>query len=81
MLKITIAKWYTPKNREIDERGITPDVEVSLSEEDYKNLYDRQLESAKILLEYIKNNRKTIVEIKQNQENIDSILTDAGIYF
>ena len=27
-LKLTIAKWYTPKNRSISEQGITPDIVV-----------------------------------------------------
>ena len=25
-LKLTIAKWFTPKDRKIDETGITPDI-------------------------------------------------------
>jgi carboxyl-terminal processing protease len=25
-LKLTIAKWFTPKDRAIDKEGITPDV-------------------------------------------------------
>ena len=27
-LKLTVAKWFTPKNRQIDEKGITPDVVI-----------------------------------------------------
>jgi carboxyl-terminal processing protease len=27
-LRVTIARWYTPDNRSIDEAGITPDIEV-----------------------------------------------------
>lgn len=27
-LKLTVAKWYTPKNRQIDKTGIEPDVEI-----------------------------------------------------
>jgi carboxyl-terminal processing protease len=44
ILKLTIGRWYTPKDRGIDGSGITPDIIISLKDEDYKNTYDRQLE-------------------------------------
>lgn len=50
LLKITIAKWFTPKDKNIDKQGIAPDIEVNFEEEDYDNLYDRQLEIAKEVL-------------------------------
>jgi len=50
MLKLTIAKWFTPKNRNIDKEGIEPDIEVSYEKEDFENKYDRQLETAKEVL-------------------------------
>lgn len=51
-LKITIAKWYTPKGQNIDESGITPDMEVKLNTEEYKaSGKDNQLEKA---LEFLK---------------------------
>ncbi|MFC1798161.1 S41 family peptidase [Patescibacteria group bacterium] len=28
MLKLTIAKWFTPNNVNIDHEGINPDIEV-----------------------------------------------------
>ncbi len=31
-LKLTVAKWYTPKNRSISEQGITPDILVEPAE-------------------------------------------------
>lgn len=31
-LKLTIAKWYTPKNRSISDHGITPDVVIAPAE-------------------------------------------------
>lgn len=43
-MKLTTAKWYTPNGRSIDEKGIEPDVVVTLTDDDYKNSYDRQLE-------------------------------------
>lgn len=31
-LKLTVAKWYTPKNRSISESGITPDIVIAPDE-------------------------------------------------
>jgi len=41
-LKVTIARWYTPAGNNIDKEGISPDVEVKLSEADIKAANDRQ---------------------------------------
>jgi carboxyl-terminal processing protease len=55
MLKLTIAKWYTPKDYSIDHNGIQPDIKVEFKKEDFENKYDRQLEEAKnILKKFIK---------------------------
>ncbi len=48
-LKVTIAKWYTPKGKNISKHGITPDVTVAFSEGDSKN-QDPQLNRALELL-------------------------------
>ena len=45
-LKITIAKWLTPKGVSISENGLTPDIVVEFEDEDAETLYDRQLEEA-----------------------------------
>lgn len=45
-LKITVAKWLTPKGRSISDDGIEPDIEVERTEEDIKNDRDPQLEKA-----------------------------------
>lgn len=45
-LRLTIAHWFTPENRNIDKQGLLPDIEVKLSEEDIKNEKDSQLEKA-----------------------------------
>lgn len=52
MVKLTIAKWFTPKWTNIDLEWITPDIEISFKEEDYQNLYDRQKEESKKILKY-----------------------------
>lgn len=46
-LKVTTAKWYTPKNQNISEQGITPDKVVPLSTEDSNAGRDPQLDAAK----------------------------------
>ncbi len=51
LLKLTVARWFTPQGKSIDGEGITPDIAIEFQEEDYKNLYDRQLEEAKKLLQ------------------------------
>ncbi len=43
-LKVTIAKWLTPKGTSIHELGLEPDVEVKMTNEDYENKKDPQLE-------------------------------------
>ncbi len=45
-VRITIAKWLTPKERQIDTIGITPDVEVQMTDEDFEAGRDPQLDKA-----------------------------------
>lgn len=45
-LKVTIARWLTPLERSISINGLTPDVEVKITEEDAKNLNDSQQKKA-----------------------------------
>lgn len=45
-LRITIAKWLTPKGANIDDVGIKPDIEVKMTDDDYKNNRDKQLDEA-----------------------------------
>jgi len=49
-VKVTIARWLTPKGRQIHEVGLTPDYVVELTEEDYKAGLDPQLDKAIELL-------------------------------
>ena len=48
-LKVTTAEWYTPKERSINNTGITPDVEVERSYEDINSMRDPQMDKAKEL--------------------------------
>lgn len=45
-LKITVAKWLTPNGTNINKNGIEPDFEVDMTEQDYKEKRDPQLEKA-----------------------------------
>ncbi|MBI2459035.1 MAG: S41 family peptidase [Parcubacteria group bacterium] len=45
-VKITVAKWLTPKGYNINEQGIAPDVEVDLTLEDYNKNKDPQMDKA-----------------------------------
>jgi carboxyl-terminal processing protease len=45
-LKVTIAKWFTPKGKSISEVGIKPDVIVEYKKDDVKNNKDPQLMKA-----------------------------------
>lgn len=45
-IRVTIARWLTPKERQIHGQGITPDIEVEITEEDYANDKDPQLDKA-----------------------------------
>jgi carboxyl-terminal processing protease len=45
-LKITIARWYRPSGENIDKKGISPDKEVKMADDDYKNKRDPQKDAA-----------------------------------
>lgn len=45
-LKITVAKWLTPSGISIADEGLTPDIEIELTQEDIDNDIDPQLDKA-----------------------------------
>lgn len=49
-IRVTIARWYTPEGRNISGIGLTPDYVVEISEEDFHNEIDPQLDKAIELL-------------------------------
>jgi carboxyl-terminal processing protease len=53
-VRITIAHWLTPKNRQIDGTGLTPDVKVERTDSDIKADLDPQLDKA---VEILLNNK------------------------
>ncbi|RMD59154.1 S41 family peptidase [Candidatus Parcubacteria bacterium] len=58
-VKVTIAKWLTPKGRSINDEGIEPDIKVKLTLDDYNHDRDPQVEAAiKVLTEGIEEAQK-----------------------
>lgn len=55
-VKFTVAKWFTPSDRSIDEEGITPDEAIELTEEDFGEDRDPQMDRA---LEYLRENNSS----------------------
>lgn len=53
-LRVTIAEWLTPDERQINHEGITPDILVERTQEDYVEGRDPQLDRA---IEYLMENR------------------------
>lgn len=52
-LKITVAKWLTPKGNLIEKKGLEPDIKVKAKEKDFEKGIDSQLEKALWVLEEI----------------------------
>lgn len=51
-MRLTIAKWFTPDDINITETGLTPDIIVEITDEDYENEFDRQKDEA---IKYLNN--------------------------
>jgi len=45
-VKITIAKWLTPKGQTIEDIGLEPDIEIEITDEDFEKDQDPQLDKA-----------------------------------
>jgi carboxyl-terminal processing protease len=56
-VKVTIAEWLTPKGININKQGIEPDIKVDMTEQDYNDSKDPQMDKA---IEVI-NNEKLII--------------------
>jgi len=53
MLKLTIAKWLTPQGISIDQNGLSPDIQIEMTEEDYQEDRDPQLDKALEIVKHI----------------------------
>jgi len=51
-VRITIARWLTPDGYQIQGQGLSPDISIILTEEDFQNQNDRQLAEA---IDFLKN--------------------------
>lgn len=51
LMRVTIARWYTPADRSIDSTGLDPDIVVEISDEQIEADEDPQLDRAIELLE------------------------------
>jgi len=49
-VRITIARWLTPNGKQIDGVGLTPDLVVEYTQEDFDAGRDPQLDAAVELL-------------------------------
>ncbi len=49
-LKVTVARWLTPKGHSISENGLAPNIEVKNTKEDLENEFDSQMEKAVSIL-------------------------------
>jgi carboxyl-terminal processing protease len=45
-VRVTIARWFTPDDRSIQDAGLTPDIPVELTEDDFAARRDPQLDRA-----------------------------------
>jgi len=50
IMRVTIARWFTPLGRTIDGTGLTPDMEIELTMEQFEQDVDPQLDAA---IEYL----------------------------
>ena len=51
VLKVTVARWYTPNGLNLSKVGIKPDKVVELTEDDIRDSNDRQMKAAEELLQ------------------------------
>lgn len=66
-MNVTIQKYLTPNGTDINKKGITPDVEVKLSDKNIEEKDDVQLKKAnELLLTMIKNNKQSVAAMTQN---------------
>jgi carboxyl-terminal processing protease len=43
-VKVTIAKWLTPKGHDLNKEGLEPDVKITMTDDDFQNGRDPQLD-------------------------------------
>jgi len=69
-IKITVAKWLTPKGRSINDEGIEPDEIVDLTIEDYNENIDPQMDRALEVLNNLEEYKNIIQKISTSTEEV-----------
>ncbi len=75
--KITHSKWFTPKNRAIDRKGLKPDIEIQKPKLSIdEKYYVIRLYKSKLVKDYVKNHK----ELSDNDvDNFMKIIKQRGI--
>lgn len=69
-MNVTIQKYLTPNGTDINKKGITPDVEVKLTEKDAEAKNDVQLKKAnELILTMIKNEMQDVASLTPQESN------------
>ena len=81
-LRLTTAKYYTPSEKTIHEKGITPDVVVSISDEDQEALFLQRAPGGVDSLSNLTDaEKKRVIETRDTQlERAYDILTGIRLY-
>ena len=53
-LKVTVANWLSPNGELIADKGLKPDIEVIMTDEDYNEERDPQLDKALEIIKQIR---------------------------
>ncbi len=79
-VSVTIARWLTSGGDSIHDAGITPDIVVELTEEDYKNEIDTQYNKAvELLLQGVKPEDIELVPESVENETDSSLSEDSDL--
>lgn len=68
MMKITVARWFTPHDKNIDQEGILPDIFSDIEKEDIEKKFDRQKNTAEEVMKQMlegKNHNEIISNFKK----------------
>jgi carboxyl-terminal processing protease len=71
ILKITVWRWYTPNDQNIDKNGIHPDIQVPIYESDYQAKNDRQLNAAKEIIQLFNTSGSTLDSVIQKAKELN----------
>jgi carboxyl-terminal processing protease len=68
-IKVTVAKWLTPNGSTIQDKGIEPDIKVEMTEDDYDQVKDPQMDKAmEVLIKGPEEVKKTLEQQEDDNE-------------